>query len=186
MEQPPTFAREQHRRDSSMNAEQARYDRQCRYDRLHQMNRLRDVGRLPRPIDIVDLRGMHDCRRILNGDAVLPRCVDLADSAYLAKLDQFEAEEAERSGKGYYVPDWATYTKIATVANMTEAMDRYYKSERLNRPDGTRDRLIASNQEEYDAKGFACIASYHDSVNGHSIYVRQAEHGIDIYSSNYA
>ena len=169
-----------------MNAEQIRYDRQCHYDRLHQMKRLRDIGRLPRPVDVVDLRGMDACRRILNGDAVLPRCVDLADSAYLAELDQFEVEEADRTAKGYHVPDWATYTKIATVADMAEAMDRYYKPERLNRPDGTRDRLIAGNQEEYAAKGFVCIASYHDSVNGHSIYVRQAEQGLDIYNSNYA
>jgi hypothetical protein len=168
-----------------MNAAKELHERECRYARLHHQMRVRDLSRR-RPLDSTDLRLSEDSRQILTGEKLLTRCVDLNDRAYLAELDAFEAEQDARAKKGYYEPDWETYTLIAQVADMAEAMDRYYKSDRLNRPGGTRERLIAHNQAEYNTRGFACIASYHDSMTGRSIFVRPAEPGLAIWSSDFA
>lgn len=167
------------------NAAKELHDRQSHYERLHHQKRMRDLSRRDQ-LDHTDLRLKEDSRRILNGEASLTRCVDLADAAYLAELDAFETEQATRKSRGFYEPDWETCTHIGQVADITQAMDRFYKSDRLNRPGGTRERLIASNEEEFARKGFACIASYHDSVVGRSIFVRPADVGLAVYSSNRA
>jgi len=93
-------------------------------------------------------------------------------------------EEAERFFDAFtvYQPNWTNYRVIDQAASITDAMDRYYKHDRLNRPGGTRERLIADRQAEFDSFGFTCIASFHDSVTGRVIYVRQAENGIAVCS----
>jgi len=81
-----------------------------------------------------------------------------------------------------YSPNWLNYQKIETVRSVADAMDRFYKHDRLNRPDGTRERLIADRQAELDQWDFAIIASYHDSINGRAVYVRLEEGQINVYT----
>lgn len=84
-----------------------------------------------------------------------------------------------------YEPDWAKYRVIGQEGDVAAAMDRYYKSDRLNRPGGTRDRLIADRQQDVDLAGYACLASHHDSVNGQAVYMKVSGAGFDIYASTH-
>jgi hypothetical protein len=85
-----------------------------------------------------------------------------------------------------YEPNWTQYEVIGCAASVAEAMDRYYKSDRLNRPGGTRDRLIEDRQADINTAGHTCIASFHDSVNGQGIYLRADAQAFTVYSSKLA
>jgi hypothetical protein len=154
--------------------------RQCHYDRLHHMKRFHELSVKP-DLDSEEVRMLHASRAILNNQAPGTRSVDLSDAVYLAELDAFEIEDNERRSKPYWVPDWKTQIDIAQ--SVADAMDRYYKHDRLNRPGGTRERLIADREQELAEKGFSCVASYHDSVNGQAIYLRAMPEGLTVWSS---
>jgi len=145
--------------------------RQCHYDRLHHMKRLHELSALP-ALDSDQVRLLHASRAILRGDASGSRSVDLDDSAYLAELDAFEVAENERRSKPYWEPHWSQGSEIGNALSVEDAMDRYYKHDRLNRPGGTRERLIADRKQELEEKGFACVASHHDSVSGQMVFIR--------------
>lgn len=156
--------------------------RQCHYDRLHHMKRVRELSATA-DLDSEQVRMLHASRAILNGDVPGTRSVDLSDASYLAELDTFEKEESERRNKPYWEPDWSQQIEIDTAQSVADAMDRYYKHERLNRPGGTRERLIADRQTELNEKGFACVASYHDSVNGRGVYLRSTGDSLKVWCS---
>jgi hypothetical protein len=82
--------------------------------------------------------------------------------------------EGERVTKPYE-PDWDGLDVICSCASVDEAMDRFYKSDRLNRPGGTRERLIADRALTVEQHGFDCLASHHDSVNGRALYIRSSK-----------
>lgn len=82
-----------------------------------------------------------------------------------------------------YEPQWETMTAIDTVSTVAQAMDRYYKADRLNRPGGTRERLIADREGEATQYGYTCIASFHDSTNGMAVYIRAADDGYTVMAS---
>lgn len=157
--------------------------RRSHYDRLHHMKRVRELMALPE-LDSSQVGMLRDSRAILNGESLQGGAVDLADVAYLAELDAFEALENERRSKPYWVPDWRRESRIDTASNVADAMDRYYKHDRLNRAGGTRERLIADREQELAEKGFACIASFHDSVNGQGVYLRGLSDGLSIWSTH--
>lgn len=156
--------------------------RQCHYDRLHHMKRFHELSVKP-DLDSEEVRMLHASRAILNREAPGTRSVDLSDAVYLAVLDAFEIEENERRSKPFWIPDWAWKTQIDSAQSVADAMDRYYKHDRLNRPGGTRERLIADREQELATKGFACVASHHDSVNGQGIYLRAMREGLTVWSS---
>lgn len=157
--------------------------RQCHYDRLHHMKRVRELSAMP-SLDSDQVRMLHASRAILCGEANGSRSVDLSDAAYLAELDAFEKEESERRSKPYWEPDWSQKFEIDKARSVTDAMDRYYKRDRLNQPGGTRERLIADREQELEEKGFACVASYHDSVNGQGVYLRSMPEGLRVWSES--
>ncbi|WP_454875182.1 hypothetical protein [Paraburkholderia xenovorans] len=156
--------------------------RQCHYDRLHHMKRVRELSAM-RELDSEQVRMLHASRAILNGDAPGTRSVDLSDAAHLGELDTFEREESERRSKPYWEPDWSLEIEIDKASSVADAMDRYYKHDRLNRPGGTRERLILDREMELEEKRFACVASHHDSVNGRVVYLRAMDDGLSVWSS---
>lgn len=157
--------------------------RQCHYDRLHHMKRFHELTTKPN-LDSEETRMLHASRAILNKETPGTRSVDLSDAAYLAELDAFEIEDRERRSKPYFVPEWKWQTQIDRAVSVADAMDRYYKHDRLNRPGGTRERLIADREQELAEKGFACVACHHDSVNGQGIYLRAMPEGLTVWLSS--
>lgn len=155
--------------------------RQCHYDRLHHMKRVREL--MTMELDSEQVRMLHASRAILRGDALGTRSVDLSDVAYLAELDAFEREESQRRSKPYWEPDWSLEIEIDKASSVADAMDRYYKHDRLNRPGGTRERLISDREMELEEKRFACVASHHDSVNGRVVYLRSMGDGLSVWCS---
>lgn len=89
--------------------------------------------------------------------------------------------DPKKAGPRMWVPDWAICTLIEQVRTVAEAMDRYYRPERLNRPDGTRERLIADREACIDQDGFAWLASHHDSVTGVAMFIRPTGEDISVY-----
>jgi hypothetical protein len=165
------------------NPAKALHERQCHYDRLHHMKRVSELMAKPE-LDSCDVQMLNDSRAILRGENAMTRAVDLSDAAYLAELDEFAAKENERRSKPYWEPDWSKEMQIDVAQSVADAMDRYYKHDRLNRPGGTRERLIADREQELNEKGFACIASHHDSVNGQVVYLRSTPEGLAVWSSS--
>lgn len=153
--------------------------RQLHYDRLQHMERVRHL--MTQDLTQRAQDQLLDSLACLRGERPMPPLVDLSDAARLATLDALEAAERERRAKPYYVPQWAAYRQIDTVQSVVEAMDRFYKHDRLNQPGGTRARLIADRQMELDAQGFACVASHHDAINGLAVYVRRAGDALTIW-----
>jgi len=82
-----------------------------------------------------------------------------------------------------YEPTWAEMQRLSTEASVSAAMDLYYKRDRLNRPGGTRERLIADREQGLAAKGYDCLASHHDAVTGTGIWMRFEDGGVAIYAS---
>lgn len=156
--------------------------RERHYDRLYYMKRLFELESLSE-LDSCTARILGDTRAIVRGDAPLTRMVDLSDAVCLAELEAFEVTENERHNKPYWEPHWSRQLRIDTARSVSDAMDRYYKPDRLDRPGGTRERLIADREQELQEKGFACVASYHDSVNGQGVYLRSLEDGLSIWSA---
>jgi hypothetical protein len=72
----------------------------------------------------------------------------------------------------HYEPDWSELVVLGTAASVAEALDKWYKHDRLNRPDGTRERIIADRATYIAAHGYDCLASFHDSVNGMNMYAK--------------
>lgn len=70
-------------------------------------------------------------------------------------------------------PDWARFTQVCAFSRVEQGMDMYYKSDRLNRPGGTRNRLVADRQIDLEARGWTLLASHHDSAIGVEVYARQ-------------
>ncbi|WP_124649137.1 hypothetical protein [Burkholderia stagnalis] len=162
------------------NPAQQLYARQCHYDRLHHMKRFHELSAML-TLDSGQMRMLHASRAILRGEASGSRSVDLDDAAYLAELDAFEVAENERRSKPYWEPYWSQATEIGNAQSVEDAMNRYYKHDRLNRPGGTRERLIADRKEELAEKGFACVASHHDSVNGQMVFIRSIGGGLSVW-----
>ncbi|HDR9174424.1 hypothetical protein [Burkholderia vietnamiensis] len=89
--------------------------------------------------------------------------------------------DPHKAGPRVWVPDWAICTLIEHVRTVAEAMDRYYRPERLNRPGGTRERLIADREACIDEDGFAWLASHHDSVAGVALFIRPTGEAFSVY-----
>ena len=85
------------------------------------------------------------------------------------------------TAKGIYVPDWTRSIFLAIVGDEATAMDHFYKPDRLNRPGGTRERLIADRAQELESCGFTCVASFHDSVLGETVYLRRVAKGLVVF-----
>lgn len=84
-------------------------------------------------------------------------------------------------------PSWLQaddLTRLEQVETISVAMDRYYKAERLNKPDGMRETLIRSRQRDFAAQGWAILASHHDAVNGRGLYIRKEAGAIVLYMSD--
>ncbi|CAM2198432.1 conserved protein of unknown function (plasmid) [Paraburkholderia kururiensis] len=156
--------------------------RQCHYGRIHHIKRVRELSAMA-DLNSEEVRMLRASRAILNGESPATRSVDLSDAAYLVQLDAFEREEQKRRSKPYWEPDWSMETEIDKASSVADAMDRYYKHDRLNRPGGTRERLIADRERELEEKRFACVASHHDSVNGRVVYLRSMVDGLSIWCS---
>jgi len=56
---------------------------------------------------------------------------------------------------------------------VAEWVDRYYKPDRLNRPGGTREHIIANREREVERDGTTLI-SRHDSVTGQAEWYPRA------------
>lgn len=69
-----------------------------------------------------------------------------------------------------------------TTATITDAMDRFYKSEKLNRPGGTRERLIADRTNGVSQYGADILASRHDSVTGEALWIKPQGDGFLVFS----
>ncbi|MGF6440464.1 hypothetical protein [Paraburkholderia youngii] len=80
-----------------------------------------------------------------------------------------------------YEPGWANYERVGKESGVAEAMDRYYKHDRLNRDEGSRDRLVKDREIDLELGGFACIACHHDAVGGRTVYVRRAAKGVTVH-----
>lgn len=72
------------------------------------------------------------------------------------------------------------YSTEVSVGSLGELMDKFYKPERLNRPGGTRERLIADrsqmmvNPSSFRLNGNrVLLISHHDSVTGWAVYARR-------------
>jgi hypothetical protein len=95
-----------------------------------------------------------------------------------SEIRQHASVASQRGGEHVprpYEPDWKVLEVICSCSSVDEAMDRFYKSDRLNRPGGTRERLIADRAQTIEQHGFDCLASHHDSVNGRALYIRSSE-----------
>jgi hypothetical protein len=84
----------------------------------------------------------------------------------------------------HWQPDWTKFSSLGVVASVADAMDQYYKHDRLNRPGGMREILIASGEAALAKSGFTCLASHHDSKTGDGIWARNALHGIELFSDH--
>ncbi|MGR9587124.1 hypothetical protein [Pandoraea sputorum] len=100
----------------------------------------------------------------------------LGDKEAMQRADAFAATLVVPTKS--YVPNWNRFKFLAMVDDVATAMDHFYKPDRLNRPGGTRDRLIAERTEELDSCGFACVASFHDSLLGETVYLRRSSEGL--------
>jgi hypothetical protein len=73
--------------------------------------------------------------------------------------------------------------RVATVATIEDALDRYYRPERLRRDAGTRGRLAADRAHDLARDGYALLASRHDSVTGTAVWIRRAGKEIAIHQN---
>ncbi|MDN4571908.1 hypothetical protein DBB29_24935 [Pandoraea cepalis] len=110
---------------------------------------------------------------------ITPVFSTLNDEEAIQRADAFAATIA--MAKGIYVPDWTRSKFLAIVDDVATAMDHFYKPDRLNRQDGTRERLIADRTLELVSHGFACVASFHDSVIGEAVYLRRVDKGLIVF-----
>lgn len=85
-------------------------------------------------------------------------------------------------GHRVWEPNWLACSLLESMPSVAAAMDRYYRPERLNRPGGTRERLIADRETEITEKGYAWLASHHDSVTGRVLYLRPLGAHVAVYS----
>lgn len=83
-----------------------------------------------------------------------------------------------------YEPRWENYKSIGTATTVAEAMDQYYKSDRLNREGGTRDRLIRDREIDVELAGYTLVASHHDAIGGRAVYIRRIENKMAVYIDN--
>ncbi|CAB3739946.1 hypothetical protein LMG22037_06344 [Paraburkholderia phenoliruptrix] len=84
----------------------------------------------------------------------------------------------------HWQPDWSKFSLLVVAASVAEAMDGYYKHDRLNRPGGHREVLIASSEASLAKDGFTCLASHYDSKTGDGIWARNAMAGIELFSDD--
>ncbi|CAN7631593.1 hypothetical protein [Massilia sp. LjRoot122] len=96
----------------------------------------------------------------------------------------------QRSLGDQVTADWPRWlqvdylSRLEQVDTISAAMDRYYKPDRLNQPGGMRETLIRSRQRDFVAQGWAILASHHDAINGHGLYLRKEAGAIVLYMSN--
>ena len=106
------------------------------------------------------------------------RAVIVHDKAIQRSL----ADEATADWPSWLQVDYLS--RLEKVETISAAMDRYYKADRLNQPGGMRETLIRSRQRDFVSQGWATLASHHDAVNGHGLYVRKEAGAIVLYMSN--
>lgn len=117
------------------------------------------------------------CRPGETAEAARRRAVDVHDKAIQRSLADNVTTEW---------PSWLQVdrlTSLGKVASISAAMDAYYKPDRLNRPDGMRETLIRSRQQEF-AQGWTILASHHDAVNGRGLYIRKEAGALVLYASD--
>lgn len=59
-------------------------------------------------------------------------------------------EDLARPSLGGVSPEGLVIETLAELPTMAAVMDRFYKSDRLNRPGGTRERLISDREQSMD------------------------------------
>lgn len=84
----------------------------------------------------------------------------------------------------HWQPDWTKFSRLGVAASVAQAMDGYYKHDRLNRPGGHREVLIASSESSLAKDGFTCLASHYDSKTGDGIWARNSVAGIELFSDD--
>jgi len=72
---------------------------------------------------------------------------------------------------------------LARAATLGDALDRWYRPERLNRDLGSRQRLIDDRLCDIMRDGLATLASRHDSVTGRTIMAIEDADGYLIHES---
>lgn len=80
-------------------------------------------------------------------------------------------------------PLWEKKTLLGTVANVAEAMTRYYRPDRQNRYSGERESLISTRERELSEDGWFILASRHESLTGHALWVRRDGEALAVYQS---
>ncbi len=92
---------------------------------------------------------------------------------------------AKRTFEGFTAGGYVV-EPLGAFVSMTELLDHLYKRDRLNREDGTRERLIADRERKITdpnthriLTNLVCVVSYHDSVTGHGVYARVTGSGFE-------
>ena len=79
-------------------------------------------------------------------------------------------------------PEWDQMQHLGDFATIGEALDRFYKPERLNREPDSRAWKIKHREESLAEDGWICFASHHDNVTGEGLWARKTDAGtIAIY-----
>lgn len=81
------------------------------------------------------------------------------------------------------MPDFKNMEMIATAGTVAEALDRFYRRDRLNHRSGARESIIANREAEIREDGYAILASKHDNVVGRALWLKPAINGFEIYAS---
>lgn len=78
-------------------------------------------------------------------------------------------------------PEWEKKEVLGTVSSVAEAMTRYYRPDRQNRYPGERESLIATSEAELAKEGWFILASRHESLTGHALWVRREGSSLLVY-----
>ncbi|MFP3637553.1 hypothetical protein [Paraburkholderia sp. SIMBA_054] len=124
------------------------------------------------------------------GHIVADAAVVFTDEECSTPIDVGAAPPARQVGARYGTnlatrntgePFWPKFFLLASCTSIDQAMDAYYRPERLNRPGGTRERLIADRQDDFDSQGWCVLASYHDSTVGVTAYAKGVGSAVLVY-----
>jgi hypothetical protein len=80
-------------------------------------------------------------------------------------------------------PNFEAMEKIETTRTVAEAIDRFYKRDRLNNRPGAREAIIANRESNLREDGHAILASRHDNTVGHCLWLKPVDGGFEIYAS---
>ena len=78
-------------------------------------------------------------------------------------------------------PDWTEMQRLDSFASIGEALDRYYRPERLNRDPDSRALKIKFREEALQENAWICLASRHDNTVGEALWARVEDGKIAVY-----